>query len=169
VYKDEEEPVSTMRPRSNSDPMLYDLSSHDNEIAPGFGVWRRRANSEMVASTQNLHRVSSESDLRLIDRDATFKTAAALIQPGELLAHMVNALGDKDKGVQGFTDEEILAGEDRHATWINNRETIIRKRSRAASEIRIPMREKHSDAEWTWSGAEGSQRVHELFRERHKR
>jgi len=116
-----------------------------------------------------LPRVSSESDLGRIDKAATFKTAAAMIQPGELLAHMVNALGDEDKGVQGFTDEEILAGEDRHATWNNNRDTIIKKRVRAASDVRIPMREEESDAEWTWSGVEGSRRVHELFRERQKR
>lgn len=167
MYKDEEEPVSTMRPRSSSDPMLYDLSSHDNEIATGFGVWRRRTNSETVASTPKLPRLSSESDLGRIDRDATFKTF--MIQPGELLAHVVNALGEEDKGVQGFTDEEILAGEDRHATWNNNRDSIIKKRRRAASDVRIPMREKQSDAEWTWSGVEGSRRVHELFRERQKR
>jgi len=158
-----------MRPRSNSDPMLYDLSSDDNEIAPGIGVWRRRNNSETVASTLMLPRVSSESDLGRIDRAATFKSAAAMIQPGDLLAHVVNALGDEDKGVQGFTDEEILAGEDRHATWNNNRDTIIKKRGRAASEVRIPMREKQGDAEWTWSGVEGSRRVRELFRERQKR
>jgi hypothetical protein len=158
-----------MRPRSNSDPMLYDLSSQDNEFAPGIGVWRLRTNSEMATSNQNLYRASSDSDLRRIDRDATFKTAAAMIQPGEILVHMVNALGNEDKGVQGFTDEEILAGEDRHATWINNREAILRKRGRAASDVRIPMREKLSDAEWTWSGVEGSRRVHELSRKRHKR
>lgn len=169
MYKDEEEPVSTMRPRSSSDPMLYDLSSHDNDIAAGFGVWRMRSNSETVASTQKLPRVSSESDLGRIDRDATFKTAAAMIQPGELLAHVINALGDEDKGVQGFTDEEILAGEDRRSTWINNRDAIIKTRGRAASDVRIPMREKESNAEWTWSGVEGSRRVHELFRERQKR
>jgi hypothetical protein len=149
--------------------MLYDLSSHDNDIAAGFGVWRMRANSETVASTQKLARVSSESDLGRIDRDATFKTAAAMIQPGELLAHVINALGDEDKGVQGFTDEEILAGEDRHATWVNSRDAIIKKRGRAASDVRIPMKEKQSNAEWTWSGVEGSRRIHELFRERQKR
>jgi hypothetical protein len=83
---------------------------------------------------------------------------------------MVNALGDEEKGVQGFTDEEILSGEDRHATWFNNRDTSIKKRGRAASDVRIPMREKQTNAaEWTWSGVEGSRRVHELFRERQKR
>ena len=158
-----------MRPRSSSDPMLYDLSSHDNEIASWFGVWRRRTISETTASTQMLRRVSSESDLGRIDRVATFKTAAAMIQPGELLAHVVNALGDEDKCVKGFTDEEILAGEDRHATWNNNRDTIIKNRGRAASDVRIPMREEQGNAEWTWSGAEASRRVHDLFRERQKR
>jgi hypothetical protein len=82
---------------------------------------------------------------------------------------MVNALGDEDKGVQGFSDEQILVSEDRHATRINSRDAIIHQRGRAASDVRIPMREKQSDAEWTWSGVEGSRRVHELFRERQKR
>ena len=158
-----------MRPRSNSDPMLYDLSSHENEIASGFGVWRQRNSVETVTSTQKVPRASSESDLGRIDRDASFNTAAAMIQPGELLAQMVNALGEEDMGVQGFTDEEILAGEDRHATWINNRDATMKKRGRAASEVRIPMREKQSDAEWTWSGVEGSRRIHELLRKRQKR
>jgi len=132
-------------------------------------MWRRRNNSETVASTQILPRVSSESGLERIDKAATFKTAATMIQPGELLAHMVNALGDEDKGVQGFDDEEILAGEDRHATWINNNDAIIKKRDRSVSDVRIPMREKQGDSERTWSGVEGSQLVHELFRERQKR
>jgi hypothetical protein len=92
-----------------------------------------------------------------------------MIQPGELLAHMVNALGDEDKGVQGFSDEEILAGEDRNATWTIGEEVITKRRDRAASEVRIPIREQQNDAEWTWSGDEGSRRVHELFRARHKR
>jgi hypothetical protein len=157
-----------MRTRSNSDPMLYDLSSDENVIAPGFGVWRRRTTSE-TATMQKLPRVSSESDLGRIDRVATFKSAAAMIQPGDLLAHMVNALGDEDKGVQGFSDEDILEGEDRNNTWLNVGDAITKKRARAASDVRIPMREKQNDAEWTWSGVEGSRRVHELLRARNKR
>jgi hypothetical protein len=148
--------------------MLYDLSSDDNMIAPGFGVWRRRNTSE-TATTQKLPRVSSESDLRLIDRDATFNSDVAMIQPGDLLVHMVNALGDEDKGVQGFSDEGILTGEDRNNTWLNSEDAITKKRARAASDVRIPMSEKQSDAEWTCSGVEGSQRVHELLQARNKR
>lgn len=161
--------MDTMRTRSNSDPILYDLSSREKELAPGFGVWRRRTNSETAAATQKVPRVLSESDLERIDRDATFKSISAMIQPGELLAHMVNALGDEDKGVQGFSDEEILAGEDRNATWTIGEEVITKRRDRAASEVRIPIGEQQNDAEWTWSGDEGSRRVHELFRARHKR
>lgn len=159
----------TTRTRSNSEPMLYDLSSREKDTTPGFGVWRRRTNSETALTSQKMPRVMSESDLERIDREATFKSAAVMIQPGELLAHMVNALGDENKGVQGFTDAEILAGEDRHETWTNSRNASTKKRDRAASDVRIPMREKQSDAEWTWSGEEGSRRIHALFRERHKR
>jgi hypothetical protein len=92
-----------------------------------------------------------------------------MIQPGDLLAHMVNALGDEDKGVQGFSDEDILAGEDRNNTWLNTGDAVTKKRARAVSDVRIPMREMQSDAEWTWSGVEGSRRVHELLRARNKR
>jgi hypothetical protein len=149
--------------------MLYDLSSQDDEIAPWCGVWRRRANSETAAAAPRLPRVMSESDLERIDRDATFKSAAALIQPGELLAHVVSALGEEEQGVQGFSDAEILASEDPSSTWNIGGEAIPKQRERAASEVRIPMREQQNDAEWTWSGDEASRRVHELFRARHKR
>jgi hypothetical protein len=169
VYKDDDEVVQALRTRSSSEPMLYDLSSHDKELAPGFGVWRRRTNSETAATAQKMPRVFSESDLERIDRDATFKSAAAMIQPGELLAHVVNALGDEDVGVQGFSDEEILAGENRKGSWTIGGEPITKKRHRAASDVRIPMGEQQNDAEWTWAGNEGSRRVHELLRARHKR
>jgi hypothetical protein len=149
--------------------MLYDLSSHDEEIAPWCGVWRRRANSETAAAAPRVPRVLSESDLERIDRDATFKSAAALVQPGELLAHVVNALGEEEQGVQGFSDKEILASEDSSITWNIGGEVIPKQRQRAASDVRIPMREQQAGAEWTWSGAEPSRRVHELLRARHKR
>jgi hypothetical protein len=148
--------------------MLQDLTTQGDEITGG-GVWRRRANSETAAAAvPRMSRVLSESDLQRIDRDATFKSAAALVQPGELLAHVVHALGGEEQGVQGFSDAEILASEEPAATWNIGGEAIPRQRGRAASDVRIPMRE-HQDAEWTWSGDEPSRRVHELFRARHKR
>ncbi|XP_021913562.1 open rectifier potassium channel protein 1 isoform X2 [Zootermopsis nevadensis] len=168
VYKDEEEAGYTIRTRSSSEPMLYDLSSQDDELAPWCGVWRRRANSETAAAAPRLQRVLSESDLGRIDRDATFKSAAALMQPGELLAHVVNALGEEEQGIQGFSDAEILASEEPYTTWNIGGDPIPKQRGRAASEVRIPMREQQDDAEWTWSGDEPSRRVHELFRAGHK-
>lgn len=149
--------------------MLYDLSSHDEEIGPWCGVWRRRANSETTAAAPRLPRVLSESDLERIDKYATFKSAATLIQPGELLAHVVNALGEEEQGVQGFSDKEILASEDANSTWNIGGEAIPKQRGRAASEVRISITEQQDNAEWTWSGAEPSRRVHELLRARHKR
>ncbi|KAJ4431693.1 hypothetical protein ANN_20295 [Periplaneta americana] len=103
VYKDDEAAAFPARTRSSSEPTLGGLP------APGTGVWRRRANSETAASLR-LPRVMSDSDLQRIDRDATFKGAATLIEPGELLAHVVSSLG-ADEGVQGFSDADILAGE----------------------------------------------------------
>ncbi|XP_023702883.1 open rectifier potassium channel protein 1 isoform X2 [Cryptotermes secundus] len=164
IYKDEEEIGFTIRTRSSSEPMLYDLSSHDDEIIPGFGVWRLRANSEAAAAGSRPVRVMSESDLERIDKDATFKSAAAKIQPGELLAHMVNALGEEENGLHGFSDTDILASEEPNATWNIGGEAIPKQRKRAASEVRIPMKEQQDTAEWTWSGDEASRRVHGLFR-----
>jgi hypothetical protein len=169
VYKDEEEGEFTIHTRSNSDPMLYDLSSHDDEIFPGCGVWRLRANSEAAAMGPRMARVLSESDLQRIDKDATFKSAAAKIQPGELLAHMVNALGEEEDGVHGFSDADILASEETNSAWNIGGEAIPKQRERAASEVRIPMKEPQDTAEWTWSGDEASRRVHGLLRTRHKR
>ncbi|XP_069678872.1 open rectifier potassium channel protein 1 isoform X2 [Periplaneta americana] len=156
VYKDDEAAAFPARTRSSSEPTLGGLP------APGTGVWRRRANSETAASLR-LPRVMSDSDLQRIDRDATFKGAATLIEPGELLAHVVSSLG-ADEGVQGFSDADILAGE---GGWSLGGEPL---RGRAASEVRVPAREPPSDpaAEWTWSGAQPSRRVHELMRARHK-
>lgn len=169
IYKDEEEAGFTIRTRSSSEPMLYDLSSHEDEIIPGCGVWRLRANSEAAVAGSRPVRVMSESDLERIDRDATFKSAAAMIQPGELLAHMVNALGEEDDGLHGFSDADILASEEPNATWNIGGEAIPKQRKRAASEVRIPMKEQQDTAEWTWSGDEASRRVHGLFRARLKR
>lgn len=164
IYKDEEEAGFTIRTRSSSEPMLYDLSSQEDEIIPGCGVWRLRANSEAAAVGSRPVRVMSESDLERIDRDATFKSAAAKIQPGELLAHMVNALGEEEDGFHGFSDADILASEEPNAAWNIGGEAIPKQRKRAASEVRIPMKEQQDTAEWTWSGDEASRRVHGLFR-----
>ncbi|PSN45779.1 hypothetical protein C0J52_10769 [Blattella germanica] len=165
VYKDGEPTAYKARTRSSSEPMLYMMSPKEGEQqVPGFGVWRRRANSETAAGIR-LPKVLSESDLGRIDRDATFRTAA-LIQPGELLAHMVKALGNEEQGIQGFSDAEILASEE-GTTWSIGGESIP-KRSRAASDVRIPMKEQMQNAEWTWSGDQASRRVHELMRARHK-
>lgn len=55
---------------------------------------RKRANSDYIPYKIGLSRVFSESDLHRIDRRATFATAA-LIQPAELLRHVVDAMGGK--------------------------------------------------------------------------
>lgn len=55
---------------------------------------RRRANSEFTAARIGLTRVFSENDLHRIDRRATF-ASVALIQPAELLRHVVDVMGGR--------------------------------------------------------------------------
>ncbi|KAJ9586868.1 hypothetical protein L9F63_019550, partial [Diploptera punctata] len=159
VYKYEEPIDIKIRARSSSEPTLYGLPDRSDKTGPGFGVWRRRANSETAAGLR-LPRVLSDSDLEKIDRDATFR-AATVIEPSELLFHMVNALGAEEEGVQGFTDAEILASEEANR-WTIGGEPIP-KRNRAASEVRFPMKQHTMDNQWTWSGD-----PHQLARTRHK-
>lgn len=83
---------------------------------------RKRANSDYIPANLGLTRVFSETDLHRIDRRATFATAA-LIQPAELLRHVVDAMGgsmpvhqdipypSEPRGIDVFSDEEILKSE----------------------------------------------------------
>lgn len=69
-------------------------SEDEEEVANSFKkqrLQRRRAYSENVM-TPVITRIMSESDLSRIDRNATFGTAA-VIEPGVLLARVVDALG----------------------------------------------------------------------------
>ncbi|XP_076237750.1 open rectifier K[+] channel 1 isoform X2 [Calliopsis andreniformis] len=110
VYVDEcnhEIPPAKL-PRSNSFPDLRGLSygakgkedeeDDDDDDDDGNGIMRphlrprRRANSEVVPTADQIARVVSETDLQRIDKTATFATHA-MVQPAELLARLVNILG----------------------------------------------------------------------------
>nr|CAD7443873.1 unnamed protein product [Timema bartmani] len=134
IYKDEDEDSYRPRTRSSSLPNLFQFIGEAD--TPASGIWRRRANSEVIPSSTMIPKVFSESDLCRIDKEATFKTSA-LIQPVELLARFVNALGEvahgadqdyesdsddddetedgfpsaRNGGIQGFADNEIMASE----------------------------------------------------------
>lgn len=82
-------------------------SEDEEEIANAFKkqrLNRRRAYSENVM-TPVMTRVMSEGDLSRIDRNATFGTAA-VIEPGLLLARVVDALGTPVGSKFEISDEE---------------------------------------------------------------
>lgn len=136
---------------------------------------RRRANSEAFSPKfPELQRIQSETDLLAIDRNKTF-SASAFIQPAELLAKVVDALGQTlqnennnvyDEGVHGFSDEEILASERHGSIWSLGGGKLYAvppkvPRGRAASEVRIPMsmdsQEKlYNNNQLTWSSADSN-------------
>ncbi|XP_029034156.1 open rectifier potassium channel protein 1 [Osmia bicornis bicornis] len=95
IYVDEcnyEVPLSKS-PRSNSFPDLRDLLYGKKDKEDGICQRpRRRANSEVVPTEDEITRVVSETDLQRIDKTATFATHA-MVQPAELLARLVNILG----------------------------------------------------------------------------
>ncbi|XP_067011759.2 open rectifier potassium channel protein 1 isoform X2 [Anabrus simplex] len=188
VYRDEDtHPKEFQRTRSNSEPTLS-ISSELQFAQGDAGMWRRRANSEVIPERGIAPlRVLSESDLCRIDKDATFATAT-MIEPVEFLTRFVTALGggqeyieEQDEterkyngGIHGFTDEEILASEKWAGSgWTLGGSDVPRQqpiRGRAASEVRITMPDDKTsyNAEWTWSGDVASRRIHELIRARRK-
>nr|XP_034189164.1 open rectifier potassium channel protein 1 isoform X1 [Osmia lignaria]XP_034189165.1 open rectifier potassium channel protein 1 isoform X1 [Osmia lignaria]XP_034189166.1 open rectifier potassium channel protein 1 isoform X1 [Osmia lignaria]XP_034189167.1 open rectifier potassium channel protein 1 isoform X1 [Osmia lignaria]XP_034189168.1 open rectifier potassium channel protein 1 isoform X1 [Osmia lignaria]XP_034189169.1 open rectifier potassium channel protein 1 isoform X1 [Osmia lignaria] len=94
IYVDEcnyEVPLSKS-PRSNSFPDLRDLLYGKKDKDGICQRPRRRANSEVVPTEDEITRVVSETDLQRIDKRATFATHA-MVQPAELLARLVNILG----------------------------------------------------------------------------
>ncbi|XP_008553925.1 open rectifier potassium channel protein 1 [Microplitis demolitor] len=187
IYMDDDDydtPPATLM-RSNSFPDLRQLVYGGLEpITPPHP--RRRANSEVVPMERTVARVVSETDLQRIDKNATFATHA-MVQPAEMLARLVNILGyippppdddeqiDMDpRGVQGFSDKEILSGE-RNATessWKLGGDRIPwsrKPRSRATSEVRLdPSFEPgvQSNQEWTWSGPAASRKIQEIMKAR---
>lgn len=112
-------------------------------------------------STFTLNRVQSDTDLDKIDRKRTFEGVSAIVQPGELLARVVTALGsmrpieddgqsvlelanNANGGFHGFSDEEILASERTWSGWSlptsekSSTMPYSKHRERAASDVRMP-------------------------------
>ncbi|XP_074101515.1 open rectifier K[+] channel 1 [Cotesia typhae] len=184
IYVDDEydAPPATLM-RSNSFPDLRQLVYGGLEpFTPPHP--RRRANSEVVPMEVLVPRVVSETDLQRIDKNATFATHA-MVQPAEMLARLVNILGyippppdddeqvDMDpRGVQGFSDKEILSGErGPEPSWQVGGDRIPwsrKPRSRATSEVRLDpsYNPEQTNQEWTWSGPAASRKIQELMRAR---
>jgi hypothetical protein len=151
-----------------------DDEEEEAKIIPNI-KYRERAFSECVRPRQKkqrsissvtLNRVQSDSDLSHIDKEKTFAydTRRSTIQPTELLAKVVVALGgyrlgdNEDRrqnsihssalGVHGFSDSQILASEQNYySDWsIQSDKSYVtpphqRSRMRATSEVRIPIEE----------------------------
>lgn len=167
-------------PRSNSFPDLRDLLYCSKEKDKLCNRPRRRANSEVVPTEDQITRVVSETDLQRIDKTATFATHA-MVQPAELLARLVNVLGyippvaedtgadnsnqttfvNQDIGYRSGKLEESNKESNTHAFDIGSgirtigREKIpayrfAKPRSRAASEIKL-YETKNEDRNVEWT------------------
>jgi hypothetical protein len=128
---------------------------------------RPRQRKQRSISSMTLNRVQSDSELSHIDKEKTFAfdTRRGTVQPSELLAKVVCALGgyrlgDEDEqrqasihssvmGVHGFSDSQILASEQNYySDWsiaASDRSFATppshQTRLRSTSEIRIPIEE----------------------------
>uniref|UniRef100_A0A2M4BDE2 Putative open rectifier potassium channel protein 1 n=1 Tax=Anopheles marajoara TaxID=58244 RepID=A0A2M4BDE2_9DIPT len=171
---------TTARSRSASCP---ELSLYREPQTPT--TRRRRANSEGALTLEARKpldsgaRRLSDTDLQRINREKTFGVQA-LVQPAELLARVVTALGNitanqddnqsvlerasLNAGVNCFSDSQILASERTWSGWsISGSDksaylTAPPMRPRAASDIGLPPHATPEDAnEWTWSGGDDSQ------------
>uniref|UniRef100_A0A182QZ56 Potassium channel domain-containing protein n=1 Tax=Anopheles farauti TaxID=69004 RepID=A0A182QZ56_9DIPT len=185
--------LSLSKSRSSSCP---ELSMYRTPELPT--TCRKRANSESaLALTESksmdvggsLVRRLSDTDLNRINREKTFGVQA-LVQPAELLARVVTALGNitaspednqsflerasLNAGVNCFSDSQILASERTWSGWSMNGSdksaylTAPPMRPRAASDIGLPPHPASQNAnEWTWSGGDNSQ-IQEILQIRQK-
>uniref|UniRef100_A0A182SFG0 Potassium channel domain-containing protein n=1 Tax=Anopheles maculatus TaxID=74869 RepID=A0A182SFG0_9DIPT len=174
--------LSLSKSRSSSCPELSMYRSPELCITR-----RKRANSESVLvftepkslDAGSLVRRLSDTALNRINREKTFGVQA-LVQPAELLARVVTALGNitanqddnqsflerasLNAGVNCFSDSQILASERTWSGWSMSGSdksaylTAPPMRPRAASDIGLPPHATSQDAnEWTWSGGDNNQ------------
>ncbi|XP_035900150.1 open rectifier potassium channel protein 1 [Anopheles stephensi] len=174
--------LSLSKSRSSSCPELSMYRSPELCITR-----RKRANSESVLvfsepkslDSGSLVRRLSDTALNRINREKTFGVQA-LVQPAELLARVVTALGNitanqddnqsyleqasLNAGVNCFSDSQILASERTWSGWSMSGSdksaylTAPPMRPRAASDIGLPPHATSQDAnEWTWSGGDNNQ------------
>jgi hypothetical protein len=144
---------------------MYDVESPRLQRKRAFSesIYDKEVMKEVEESAnRNFPRRQSDTDLQRIDKEKTFGVNA-LMEPAELLAKVVSALGSiqmnddiddssslgyitANTGVNCFSDSEILDTE-RCSTWSLgigsdiSSHTPVKPRKRAASEIDIPMKE----------------------------
>lgn len=114
-------------------------------------------------------RIQSDTDLLGIDKEKTF-TASAIVKPVELLARVVNVLGgfeavqNRDRGINIFDDEHILASEKPPMFTIGQDylpSTPVSMRTRALS-VAVPNYRKESvaklDHDFTWTNGDTAEK-----------
>lgn len=160
VYKNQFVYTPRRIERSMSCP---DLDLYRNKNSPLFK--RKRAYSEAIYNFGLDQRVQSDTELDKIDKDRTFEPARALMEQSDLLMLVVTALGkykqteesDQERGINCFSDEEILESE-KCAT----KPKFGRKR--ACSEIQFPFSsddEKETN-NLTWYGPSATKKIIEI-------
>lgn len=141
------------------------------DVEPRVPIFKRkRANSENIQfSSRDMLRIQSDTDLLGIDKEKTF-SASAIVKPAELLARVVNVLGNfdgqqrsDDRGVNMFADADILASEKPPIWSIGNNAIMTNspKRNRALS-VAVPNYRKESvpkmDNDYTWTNGESPEK-----------
>ncbi|KAJ8919599.1 hypothetical protein NQ315_002221 [Exocentrus adspersus] len=156
VYKGEFEYIPQMLQRSQSCPDLFLWRKMDSPT-----MMRKRAMSECYKPVPVLHRIQSETDLEMIDKELTFKPADAFMQQKDLLLKVVDALS----GATAETGNNLLSCE-RPEDAVP---TFKPKRRRAVSDIRPPsnIMARIGDG-YTWYGDDASKAFSEFRAERQR-
>lgn len=179
VYREKFIYVPNKPQRSQSCP---NLTIHSVQESPT--VARKRAFSTCAEYDGEISRIQSDSDLERIDKEQTFNPSNAVLEPGQFLLRVANALGNIDtvtddrksiddhsyvEGINLFPSTEILATEKYDSNWSIGNERISAKpgkvmRPRAASECRTPVfaRPPTEQNDLTWYGPSATKRLQEL-------
>ncbi|XP_066141111.1 open rectifier potassium channel protein 1 isoform X2 [Euwallacea fornicatus] len=158
VYKEEFEYVPSIITRSQSCP---DLTTYKMRSPNAI---RKRAMSECYRAV-NIQKVQSDTDLDRIDKERTFMPTSDLFNQTGLLFKVCNALSceslhhhQQNEGIQGFSDDSILASE-------YYEPPIKPNKRRAISDIRPPNKLLHEAVNGnTWYGTDAAEALKEYRR-----
>ncbi|XP_053694336.1 open rectifier potassium channel protein 1 [Sabethes cyaneus] len=180
-------PELTMYREQELDPLTLARKRACSMCVPGIELPTDRSKS--IVSISSIGRRLSDTDLNRINREKTFGMQA-MVQPAELLARVVTALGnmapvDDDAqsileqasltaGINCFSDSQILASEKTSSGWSMNGAdkhgflSPSTMRPRASSDIGLPPHPPPTNLnDWTWSVGDNIQ-IKELMKARHK-
>ncbi|XP_039437335.1 open rectifier potassium channel protein 1 [Culex pipiens pallens] len=203
VYQEPEDRLASSLHITRSDS-CPELSMYREQDVDPIGLDRKRACSMITMDDAgpnrrtkstasipgSLGRRLSDSDLNRINREKTFGVQA-LVQPAELLARVVTALGNISTieedgqsilerasltaGINCFSDSQILASERTWSGWSmvgSDKSSYLAPppmgRPRASSDIGLhPHHASGNPNDWTWSGGDNVQ-IKEMLKIRQK-